>query len=103
MQTLNAQKGFVTERRMSALGCHVGASPLYKIPAKMITQTTSLRKGEKGKLKLCKVVFSCLNFSNRNRAYAAYLCIGISREGKAFPCITSVTTTAPHQVSLCMG
>lgn len=60
MQTLNAQKGFVTERRMSALGCHVGASPLYKIPAKMITQTTSLRKGEKGNSNCAKLYFPVL-------------------------------------------
>lgn len=69
----------------------------------MTTQSTSLRKGEKGKLDLGKVIFSCLNFSKRIGANAAYLCIGISREGKAFPCSNSVTTTAPHQVSLHMG
>lgn len=69
----------------------------------MTTQPTSLRKGGKGKLNLCKVIFSCLNFSKQIGAYATHLCIGISREGKAFRCSNSVTTTAPHQVSLHMG
>lgn len=73
---------------MPALGCHAGTSPLYKIPAKMTTRPTSLRKGEKGKFNLCKVVFSCLKFSNQIGAYAAYFCIGISREGKALPVVS---------------
>lgn len=79
------------------LGSRAGSSPLYKMPAKLTTQPTSLREREKGKHNLCSVVFSWTHTLAEIRACPPYFCIGISGEVKAYSCSKSITTAAPHQ------